>query len=390
MAPQAYQSPQSIPIALRLPPRPRILVVANALKETLNVKLARRSLQLGTEVGGGSVSQGLCVADGGDGFLEAFGDIHPGRRIRFLCADPLGQPVLAEFIHHQSSLTAIIEMARCCGLHLVPQERRDIIRASSAGLGEVIFHALVLGARELHIGIGGSATCDGGIGMLMRLQQLVFGQRRDRDHVAADLSRPPQLMLGQLIERLRGLNIVVYSDVSNPLLGDAGTAKTFARQKGASDADIIQLEQGMAVWADEIERQTGTRLRDLPGAGAAGGVGFALAALGARLKDGAEEFCRILRLNEHLASCDGIITCEGKFDETSFRGKAPYHVAKAAVAAGRRAMIACALADAESVQRALDEGIRVVTFADENARARTSDAFVGLHQAATAYVRNQT
>ncbi|MCC6547604.1 glycerate kinase [Candidatus Sumerlaeota bacterium] len=388
MAPQTHQASSSIPIALRLPPRPRVLVVGHALKETLDVKLARSSLQLGTEIGGGTVTAGLCTTDGGDGFLDAFSDIHPGRRIRFLCADPLGQPVFAEFINHESSRTAIIELARSTGMKLVPPERRDIMRSSSAGLGEVIFHALVLGARDLHIGLGGSATCDGGIGMMMRLQQLVFGARRDRDHTAVDLSRPPKLMLPQMRERLRGLNIVVYCDVANPLLGREGTATVFAPQKGAKAGDVVQLEQGMAQWADEVERQGNESLRDQPGAGAAGGVGFALAALGARLKNGAEAYCKLLKLDEHLGRCDGVVTCEGKFDQTSFHGKAPYYVAKSAVDAGRRAVIACALADPSAAERALDEGIRIITFAEPTDPAQIPGAFVGLHQAATAFVRN--
>ncbi len=353
------------------------------------MRLARRSIELGTELGGGSVAGKLSISDGGDGFLDSFSEILTGRRHRFLCPDPTGQPVYAELLYDDLTRVAVIEMAQASGLALVPQGRRDIMRSGSAGLGELMVRAIALGARKLQIGIGGSATCDGGIGMLVRLERALTGSSPLlRDAIASDLADPPRIQIGALRERLRGVDIVAFADVTNPLLGAEGTARTFARQKGATDDQILLLDEFLTHWADRLEKETGRSFRNLPGSGAAGGVGFALAALGARLTEGARTLCDLVHLRERLTESEGLITCEGRFDMTSFRGKAPYVAAKIAAYMRKRAMIACGSAEQQAIQRAEGEGIRIIPFAEDLApERRGAEAFERLQRAVLSYVR---
>lgn len=389
MPSSASSSQVRLPYTLRLPPRARIVCLGHELKETLGVRLARRALVLGSEVAGCTVAGSYCLSDGGDGFLQAYSDIYPARRHKILCHAPLGTPVYSELLYDDASKTATIEMALCSGLALVPPDRRDIMNSGTAGLGELISRAVLMGAERLHVGIGGSATCDGGLGMLMRMQQILFRDRTEKPYyLARDLARPPRVQISQLRDALKHVDIRVFCDVGNVLTGPNGTARTYARQKGASDDQIAILDTNLERWAAKIEEEVKLRLRNVPGAGAAGGVGFSLAALGGRLDSGASAFCDLIHLRELLETCDGLITCEGRFDATSFDGKAPYRAAQIAVESGKRAMIACGSADPLAAEQAEALGIRIIPFGqDLTPEQRSAMTMSRLQAAVAAYVR---
>lgn len=372
-----------------LPSGPRIVCLGNPLKETLRVGLARRGLELGVQLGGGTVTASYCLSDGGDGFLEAYREVRGGRRQDVICTGPMGNLIEAPFLLDEDSGTAVIETAQACGLWLIPEHRRRLMEAGTAGVGELIMTALDYGARRFVIGLGGSGTTDGGLGMMSVLHQgLVEGLRIREPLAAKDLASPPRIDVGALRERLANVRLEVFCDVTNPLLGPKGAVKCYARQKGASEKEVEELERMMGRWADTVEESLGRPVRQAEGAGAAGGLGFAFAALGGFLRHGAEGFCDLINLREIVRECDAIVTCEGKFDETSFLGKAPWHAATIAREHGRKAVIACGVADDEAVERAEADGsVRVLAFADGVApESRNAEAFTRLQLAIRDFV----
>lgn len=260
----------------------------------------------------------LPMSDGGPGFLDAL----PGTRITVLVEDPLARPTTAELLI--DGTTAYIESARACGLHLLDLADRDPAVTTTYGVGQLVVAALEAGATRVVIGLGGSATNDGGAGLLAAL-----GVRRE--DAAGERLAPGCLPLAgavRLVGSPRGVDLVAATDVDNPLLGPFGATVTFGPQKGARD--LPALEHALAHWADLLEEHLGARARDLPGAGAAGGLGFALLALGATRVSGAAVVAEAVRLADAVAGADLVLTGEGSFDMTSLRGKVVACVAAAA------------------------------------------------------------
>jgi glycerate kinase len=217
-------------------------------------------------------------------------------------------------------------MAEASGLSRVAPDERDAVAATSAGLGDLVRAALDEGVRHLVIGIGGSATTDGGAGMLRAL-----GAGANRDLATADLS--------SLDPRLASTEILVACDVSNPLLGPSGAAAIYGPQKGATPSDVADLDARLAVFADALEAAGGTRVRDTPGAGAAGGVGFGLLAIAGRLKafalrPGIDLVMESTDFDDRLATAGLVITGEGRIDSQTAFGKTALGVARRAQAAG--------------------------------------------------------
>ncbi|MEI7634838.1 MAG: glycerate kinase [bacterium] len=368
---------------LVLPAHPRAVCVGHALKETLSAGAARSAIVEGMIQGGGFVTASFCVSDGGDGFIDAYEQARPSRHAAATCSGPLGEPVECEYLFDVATGAAVIETARCSGLALVPPGRRDIMASGTAGIGDVMADAMSLGAHKFFIGLGGSATCDGGIGLVMRLQHRLLGDdSASRAFRAADLEMPVPVRMTELRAALSTVDMIVCTDVTNPLTGPFGSAVKFAPQKGAAPEQAALLDSLLGRWADIIEGQIGQRPRDLPGAGAAGGLGFAFMALGGKVQPGAEAFCELVGLRDSLSGCDLVATCEGKFDQTSFHGKAPWRVAMIARAAGRRAVIACGLSDPASVKAARDKGVEILTFAaDVPVECRSAEAAARLRGA---------
>jgi glycerate kinase len=227
-------------------------------------------------------------------------------------------------------------MARVAGLALLAPAQYDPLRASTRGVGELIRAALDRGARGILLGIGGSATNDGGIGMAAALG-VVFRDATGRvvEPLAANLPRIRRIDTGGLDPRLRRTRIQLACDVDNPLLGARGATRVFGPQKGAGPAELERLEDGLAHLAGLIEEQLGVPVRELPGAGAAGGLGAgAVAFLGAELRPGTELVFELLDFEAALQGADLVITAEGRLDDQTLGGKAPAAVARRASAHG--------------------------------------------------------
>ena len=238
------------------------------------------------------------LADGGEGTLDVLAGALGGRLHDAVVTDPLGRPVKAYY--GICGDLAIVEVAQACGLHLLAPAERNPLLASSRGVGELLLAAASHGCRRMVIGLGGSATCDGGAGMLS-----IQGMQ---DHFS-------------------GISIDVLCDVDTPFVGLAGAARVFGPQKGASAADVEILEERMILTARQIQAQTGIDISDIPGAGAAGGLGGALAAcFGAQLVKGVDTILDLIGFDTLLDGADWIITGEGKSDRQTLAGKAPYGV----------------------------------------------------------------
>lgn len=367
----------------------KVCVLGHAMKETLTATLAQKALELGVRIGGGEVAASHCISDGGDGFLDAFGQVRPGRVQRTVTTDALGKLVISDFHFDDRNEVAAVEMALVSGMAMIPRERRDLLRSGTMGLGTVILRALELGAREIHVGLGGSATCDGGIGMLMELSRGLLNSTLPGENVcAAHLEDPPFFDIKALRRSLADVRLVAYCDVQNPLVGEIGTARVYAGQKGATPAQIRDLDAWLEKWARGIEKDLGEEVSHIPGAGAAGGVGFAFAALGGELHDGATRFCDLVGLDDDLEFCDLVVTCEGRFDHSSFHGKAPWKAASRALAKNRGALIACGISDESALEKAGALGVDVLEIAPMLPQERRiAEAFTLLQQGVSYFIR---
>jgi len=270
------------------------------------------------------------VADGGDGTVDAA--VAAGyRRIEVGVRGPVGRPVTAAFGLLDG--TAVIEAAQACGLWLLPPDSLAPLTATSRGVGELIMTAARMRATRVVLGLGGSATTDGGAGLVQALGGLLTDDTgRELGPGGAALARLSELDLAKLRD-LSGIEFLVASDVDNPLLGPSGAAAVYAPQKGASPDDVPVLEASLRRWADVAEQACGRSARDDAGAGAAGGLGFAaLLFLRAQLRPGISLLLDMLSFGEHLDGARLVITGEGALDEQTLRGKAPAGVARAAAA----------------------------------------------------------
>jgi len=324
----------------------RVLVAPDKFKGSLDaadvaeaVATGVRQARPGTEV------RCVPVADGGDGTLAAA--LAAGYRpVEVTVQGPTGQPVTTAFARRGG--TAVVELADACGLGRLPGGVPDPLLASSRGLGEVLVAALDDGCSEIVLGIGGSASTDGGAGMLAALgAALTTGEGSSVREGGAGLLDVAHLDLTGLHPRLAAARLVVACDVDNPLTGLTGAAHVYAPQKGAASRDVTLLDRALERWADVVTNATGADLRSAPGGGAAGGVGFAaLAALGAELSPGIDLVLDLVGFDDLLADRDLVITGEGSLDAQSLHGKAPVGVAARARAeevpvvavCGRRAL----------------------------------------------------
>lgn len=274
------------------------------------------------------------VADGGDGTVDAA--LAAGyERVPLRATGPTGEPVDTAYAVRDD--VAVVEMADVSGLRLLPPDRLAPLTATSYGVGEVVAAALHRGARTVVLGIGGSASTDGGAGMLEALGVRLLDAAGDPlPRGGGALARLDQVDLSGLHPAVAQTRIVVACDVDNPLLGPHGAAAVYGPQKGASPDDVATLDAALAHWADVVDAATGRPdVRDRAGAGAAGGVGFAaMAVLGAQLEPGIGLVLDLVRFVDHLPGADLVITGEGSLDEQTLHGKAPAGVAAAAAKAG--------------------------------------------------------
>lgn len=307
----------------------RVLICPDKFAGTLSAPEAAAAIAEGwREVNPGHELDVLPLSDGGPGMLDALAAALDGRRITVDIVDPLGRKTTGELLLVGD--TAYIESAEACGLHLLAPEERDPLRATSFGLGQLMTAAVETGARTLVIGLGGSATNDAGAGMLTALgltpldaldRALPYGGGALAEAVRLDG-----------FARLRGVAIVAATDVDNPLAGITGASAVFGPQKGAGDNDVQILDHALAGFGRVLATIPGSPpgVAELPGAGAAGGLGAALLALGGSRTSGAELIGRAVGLEAALDACDLVITGEGSFDHQSLRGKLVSGIAEAA------------------------------------------------------------
>lgn len=272
------------------------------------------------------------IADGGDGTLDCIAASVPFKRIRKTVPGPFGAPIAAEYLLIDGGETAVIEMARASGLALIKPKDRDPLIASSAGTGSLIRDALDRGCRKLIIGIGGSATNDGGLGAAVCAGYKFLDSRgRELIPFGASLGLIKSIDSSLIHPALKQTEIIAACDVTNPLLGKTGATRVYSPQKGASPAVVRRLETGMKNFADVTEKHFGADMRNHPGAGAAGGMGFGLMVFfGAKLVSGIDMMIAATKLGEQIRGADLLITGEGRMDSQSIQGKAPFGLLKLA------------------------------------------------------------
>jgi glycerate 2-kinase len=271
------------------------------------------------------------VADGGDGTVEA-AEAAGYRRVEMGVRGPTGTNVNASFALLDG--TAIVESAQACGLTRLPGGILAPLTATSRGVGELIIAAVRMRAKRIVLGLGGVACTDGGAGLVTALGgRLLDASGMELPPGGAALARLDRIDISGLRD-LSGIEVIAATDVDNPLLGPRGAAAVYAPQKGASASDVALLEEGLARWASVAEETLGFRKRDEPGAGAAGGLGFAaLGFLGAAVRPGIELMLDLLSFAGRLSGARLVITGEGALDAQTLHGKAPAGVARAAAEA---------------------------------------------------------
>ena len=275
----------------------------------------------------------LPVADGGDGTVAAA--LSAGYdKITVDAVGPTGEQVRAPYALHGDR--AVVELAAVVGLSMLPGGRLDPLRSSTYGLGLVIADAIRRGATAVVLGLGGSASTDGGAGMVQALgARLLDADGHDLQPGGGALANLAHLDLAPLRARLEAVKIIVASDVDNPLLGPNGAAAVFGPQKGAQPQDVQMLERGLRHWSELVSQATERNDTERPGAGAAGGAGYAaLAVLNAEIRPGIELILDLIDFDAKVAGADLVVTGEGSLDEQSLAGKAPVGVARAAAKAG--------------------------------------------------------
>ncbi|CAD5377908.1 glycerate kinase II [Pseudomonas sp. OF001] len=308
----------------------KVVIAPDSFKESLSAAEVAAAIAAGLrEVW--PQAELLCrpMADGGEGTVVALVAATGGEYRETLVRGPLGEPVAATWGWIAASRSAVIEMAAASGLHLVPPARRDVLRACTHGTGELIRAALEAGATRIVLGFGGSATNDAGSGMLRALgarfedaagQPLAPG--------GAALAQLARIDLSGLDPRLTQVDFEVACDVDNPLCGPRGASQVFGPQKGATPEQVRQLDAALARFADVCAQTLGRDDRDLPGSGAAGGIGFAARSfLGASFRPGIELVAEVSGLEQALIGADLVITGEGRIDLQTLHGKTPMGVA---------------------------------------------------------------
>ncbi|MFI5258277.1 MAG: glycerate kinase [Candidatus Limnocylindrales bacterium] len=278
------------------------------------------------------------LADGGEGTLDAIAETGGWEWQECQAHDPLGRPLPARWLLSADGQRAAVEMAEASGLSRLPDgEPRSPLRASTEGTGEVLLAVLDAGVRHILMGVGGSATTDGGAGVLHSLGAWYRGGSGGR--LPGPISDLEAVDLAALDPRIHDLEMRIACDVTNPLLGDHGAAATYGPQKGAWPEDVAALEAWLARFADLLEQAAGTRARDIPGSGAAGGTSFGLLCIAPRMRSfalipGIDVVMEETGFAERLATADLVITGEGRIDDQTAYGKTALGVARRAAAAG--------------------------------------------------------
>jgi len=311
----------------------RIIIAPQSLKGSLTAAEAGKAIAQGARVVYPEAEIDIVpIADGGEGTVQALVDATGGRMIRKTVTGPLGEPVDAFFGMLGDGRTAAIEMAASSGLPLVPPERRNPRVTTTYGVGELIRTALDLGSRHFILGIGGSATNDGGSGMAQALgASLTTAKGSEIGRGGAALATLAHISTATMDARLQECIFEVACDVTNPLCGPKGASVVYGPQKGATPEMIKELDAALGHYAQIIEQDLHSAVSEIAGAGAAGGLGAGMIAfLGATLRPGAQIVLEAVQLEQHIATADLVITAEGQLDEQTAYGKSVGAVAELA------------------------------------------------------------
>ena len=276
------------------------------------------------------------MADGGEGTVQAMVDATDGEIISSDVKDPLGRKIRADFGMMGDGITAVIEMAAASGLPLLSQEERNPLKTTTFGTGELILSAVKRGARRIIVGIGGSATVDGGSGMAEALGIKFLDEKgKELPGTGGALEHLKTIDMSGMEPGIKDVEFLVACDVDNPLLGGSGAARVYAPQKGAAPEMVERLEKNLTNFSQVIKKDLGKDVANEPGAGAAGGLGAGLMAfLNASLKPGIDIVLDIVRLKEKIKGSELVITGEGQLDYQTAFGKTPAGVAKTALELG--------------------------------------------------------
>ena len=304
----------------------KIIIAIDSFKGSLSsIEAGEAAIEGIQEVLPNSQTELIPIADGGEGMLAVMLNTHQGTVHTIQVHNPCMEPINAAYGIAQDSSTAFIEMATASGLPLIREDQRNPMRATTLGTGELIIDALEKGCTQFIIGIGGSATNDAGTGMLQALGfQFLDKDHQPLGHGGKILSEIASIDYSNVHPQLKNAHFTIACDVRNPFYGPNGAAYIYARQKGANDAMIAELDKGMNSFAKIIEKETGKDIQNIPGSGAAGGMGGGiLAFLNAELKSGADLLLDICEFEKKIQNADIIITGEGRIDKQSLMGKIP-------------------------------------------------------------------
>lgn len=320
--------------------RVRILVAPDSYKGSLSSKEVIEAMTEGIRKAVDAEILKVPIADGGEGTVDALIFSSGGKIIEAEVIGPLGNTVKS-FFGILSDGTAVIEVAASSGLNLVPNDMRNPLVTTTYGVGQLIRKALDAGCRRFIVGLGGSATNDGGAGMVQALgARLLDEDGKDVPYGGGSLSRLKEIDIDGLDKRIYESSFTVASDVVNPLCGEKGASYIYGPQKGATPEMVNILDKNLNHYAEIVEDTIGKDFKDMPGAGAAGGLGFSLMAfLNAKIRSGIDIVMEAAKLEEKIKSCDVVITGEGSTDFQTAFGKAPAGIARMARKYGKPVII---------------------------------------------------
>jgi glycerate kinase len=338
----------------------KILVAINSFKGSLSSKdisdIARKYFEkLNYTV------ETIPISDGGDGFVDAIKCYYHMEGIRVDTKGPLFDDLFAEYVIIKD--TAYIELSSSSGMNKIDKSRHNPMHTTTYGFGLLIDHAIKSGAKKIVLGLGGSATNDGGAGMLQALGVKFFNQTEliETPISGKHLGKITRIDTDQLKNKIKGIEFEVASDVTNPLLGKDGCANTYSSQKGASSNQVYELEDNMKNYASIVNQHFKTDLSNHPGAGAAGGVGFGvLTFLNAKLTLGINFVLKLFEVEKMIMNSDIVFVGEGKLDFQTTFGKAPLGIAQLAKAHHKKVIGLFALADLEHKPATIDEVYTIV------------------------------
>jgi glycerate 2-kinase len=337
----------------------RILIAPDKFKGALTAVEVAQNIAVGLlDILPDAQIEMVPMADGGEGTAEAICDVRGCSWLECKAHDPLGRVIDARYGWIDQEKLAVMEMSEAAGMRRLSESERNPTRATTFGVGEIVLDATKRGANEIIIGLGGSATNDGGFGMARALGFQFFGQGEEEIQSVAELALLERIEGPKGQEEPKRPRIVAAVDVKNPLLGENGATRVFGPQKGASKSDLDNLEPALTKLADLVTTQFGCDHRDEPGAGAAGGLGFGLLSFcGATVRPGFEVVAEAVGLEAKMKGTDLVITGEGSLDRQTLEGKTPVGVARLARKLGKPVFAIVGRASEDQELREIFDGI---------------------------------